>query len=229
MKRWTVDDVMTRDVATVGPTMGYTEIADLLVGRGISAVPVIDKARTVLGVVSEADLLPKIEYADRLPHHPLATRRANHLRRQAAGSTAREAMSTPAITVTSGASLVDVARRLDSARVKRLPVVDVQGHLIGIVSRRDLVRLYTRPDAEIRGDVVDMLCAAFQTELMELSVDVVAGIVTIGGQVARHSMADLAGAVSTAVPGVVAVRNELRYSVDDHVEQPPAYWSVPVV
>ena len=73
--RWYVGDVMTRDVVSVAPTAGYKEIADLMVRRSISAVPVVDAQRQVLGVVSEADLLAKLEYADRVPRHPLTARR----------------------------------------------------------------------------------------------------------------------------------------------------------
>src|SRR5947207_11121421 len=155
MKRWYVGDVMTRDVVSVGTTTGYKEIADLMVRHSISAVPVVDAQRHVLGVVSEADLLAKLEYADRVPRHPLAARRIRADRQKAAGDTAGELMTTPAVTVGPTETVTRAARLMDAARVKRLPVVDADGRLVGIVSRRDLVRLYTRPDPQVRTSVTE--------------------------------------------------------------------------
>lgn len=83
MRTVTVADVMTREVLTVSPDTGLRQIADLLVNRGLSALPVIGEQDNVLGTVSEADLLPKLEYPDRRPHHPLATRHRRAIRRKA--------------------------------------------------------------------------------------------------------------------------------------------------
>jgi CBS domain-containing protein len=218
MRTWNVSDVMSRAVVTAHPEMSYKAVADLLVSKMISAVPVVDDDGRVVGVVSEADLLPKIEYADRVPHHPLAVRRMSHLRRQTAGVIVRDAMTAPAITIAEDATLVDAARRLDAARVKRLPVVDSTGRLVGIVSRRDVVRLYTRPDEVIQGEVIDALCAAFGTELTGLGVHVHAGRTTLSGVVPRRSSANLAEGHARAVPGVVSVINNIEVLSDDAVK-----------
>src|SRR5256885_8428962 len=101
---------MTRDVVSVPTTAGYKEIADLMVRHGISAVPVVDAQRHVLGVVSEADLLAKLEYADRVPRHPLAARRVRMDRQKAAGDTAGELMTAPAVTVRPTETVTRVAR-----------------------------------------------------------------------------------------------------------------------
>src|SRR5438552_353453 len=155
MKRWHVGDVMTREVVSVESTTGYKEIADLMVGHGISAVPVVDADRHVLGVVSETDLLAKLEYADRVPRHPLLSRRLRTAQQKAAGDTATGLMTEPAVTVGPTETVTRAARLMDAARVKRLPVVDADGRLVGIVSRRDLVRLYTRPDPQVRTSVTE--------------------------------------------------------------------------
>src|SRR5690242_18784603 len=144
MKRWYVADVMTRDVVSVGATTGYKQIADVMVQHGISGVPVVDTAHHVLGVVSEADLLAKLEYADRVPRHPLAARGMRVDRVKAAGDTAGELMTSPAVTVRATDTVTRVARLMDASRVRRVPVVDEAGQLVGIVSRRDLVRMYLR-------------------------------------------------------------------------------------
>ncbi|MBO0869615.1 MAG: CBS domain-containing protein [Micromonosporaceae bacterium] len=215
MRRWYVSDVMTRDVATVTGGTGYKEIADLLVHRSVSAVPVVDEDRHVLGVVSEADLLAKLEYADRMPRHPLALRRARAGRRKASGDTAAELMSAPPVVIGTGATVAQAARLMDAARVKRLPVVDEQEHLVGVVARRDLVRLYTRTDEQIRVTVVTNLVTGLWLEPEAVQVSVRAGVVTLRGRMDRRTTAAIAVNFTVATPGVVDVVDELSWDVDD--------------
>jgi CBS domain-containing protein len=216
MKRWYVGDVMTRDVVTVSPATGYKEIADLLVHWSISAVPVVDRDDHVLGVVSEADLLAKLEYADRVPRHALAARRMRDGRRKAHGDVAAELMTAPAVAIAATATVTRAARLLDAARVKRMPVVDDDDRLVGILSRRDLVRIYTRPDREI-GAAVDGVLRSLWIDPGQVHIAVRAGIVTLSGHVDRRRVADVAVAFSRATPGVVDVLDELTCDVDDRV------------
>lgn len=214
MKQWTVADLMTREVVVARPDMTYKDVADLLVTRMVSAVPVVDREGRVLGVVSEVDLLPKIEYADRLPHHPLATRRmaTSGVRSAAvrsAGRTAADAMTAPAITISPDAMLAQAARRLDAARVKRLPVVDDRGVVVGVVSRRDLLRLYTRTDAAVAADVLDVLSTESWSGIAGLEAPTRAGVVTLLGAVGEPRTARLAEEMTRAVPGVIGVVNRL--------------------
>ena len=206
MKRWQVGDVMTRGVVSVPPTAGYQEIADLLVHRSISAVPVVDGSRHVLGVVSEADLLAKLEYADRVPRHALAARRMRGGRRRAAGDTAAELMTAPAVAIAATATVTRAARLMDAARVKRMPVIDERGRL---------VRMYTRPDADIGAAVTDGVLRPLWIDRRHVRVAVRAGIVTLTGRVDRRSVADILVAFSRATPGVVDVVDELECDVDD--------------
>src|SRR4051794_921453 len=137
MKQWTVGDVMTRSVASVSLETSYRDAVDTLTDRRISAAPVVDADGRVLGVVSEADLLHKIEADD--AHGP--GRVARPSRRAAAkahAATAAQLMTAPAITIGPRASVGEAARRLEREGVKRMPVVDDDGRLIGIVARRDL-------------------------------------------------------------------------------------------
>jgi len=215
MKQFTVGDVMSREVVTVGADVGYKEIADLLVRRAISAVPVVDAAGTVIGVISEADLLPKLEYTDRAPRHPLAVRRMRTAERKASADTAAQLMSQPAVTVEESAPVSRAARLMDAARVKRLPVVDGAGRLVGIVSRRDLVRLYTRSDDQVRTSVLTEVLPALWIDTGHLDVRVRAGVVTLAGQVDRRSTASMAAGFIRALPGVVDVVDHLGYDFDD--------------
>jgi CBS domain-containing protein len=215
MKRWYVGDVMTRDVVSVATTAGYKEIADLMVRHGVSAVPVVDAQRRVLGVVSEADLLAKLEYADRVPRHPLAARRVRVDRQKAAGDTAGELMTAPAVTVGPTQTVTRVARLMDAARVKRLPVVDGDGRLVGIVSRRDLVRMYTRSDREIQAGVSGGVLRSLWLDPADLDIQVRAGVVTLSGRVERRSLAQIVVAFVKATPGVVDVVDRLSWNIDD--------------
>ncbi|MEH1012922.1 CBS domain-containing protein [Micromonospora sp. CPCC 206060] len=214
IKQWRVSDVMTRDVVTVSPETGYHQIADLLVRHSISAVPVVDAEGRVLGLVSEADLLAKLEYSDREPYHPLAVRRLGAGRGKAAGENAAGLMSFPVVSVSADASVTGAARLIDAAGVRRLPVVDEHRRLLGIVSRRDLVRLYARADEEIRAAVRDVLMG-FWAEPADLDVRVDDGVVTLIGQVDRRSTAAMAVGFVRSTPGVVDVIEELTCRYDD--------------
>lgn len=218
MRQVTVDDVMSRDVATVGPGTGFREIADLLVNRSVSAVPVVDAQGVVLGVVSEADLLPKLEYTDRLPHHPLATRRSRAARHKAASDRAADLMTAPPVTIRAEMSVARAARMMEAARVKRLPVVDGHGCLVGIVSRRDLVRTYVRTDGELCASVFEVFDALW-IDRQGVTVGCTAGIVRLEGRLDRRSTVLCLVNLVRATPGVVDVIDGLGFDVDDSDRQ----------
>jgi CBS-domain-containing membrane protein len=215
MKRWYVGDVMTNDVVTVTAELGYKAVADLMVRHSVSAVPVVDAERRVLGVVSEADLLAKLEYADRVPRHLLTTRRMRNGRQKAAGDTAGELMTAPAVTIRATGTVTGAARLMEAARIKRIPVVDESDRLVGIVSRRDLVRLYTRPDHEVRQAVLDGVVRALWIDPTVLGIHVRSGIVTLTGHLGRGSLAAIVVAFVRATPGVVDVVDRLTFDLDD--------------
>lgn len=214
VQRWCVADLMTRDVVTVTPTTGYQRIADLLVSRRISAVPVIGPDRQVLGVVSEADLMERLEYADRIPRHPLAARRLPAGGRGVPGDTAADLMTSPAVTIAPTATVSKAARLMSAARVKRLPVVDPDVGLVGIVSRHDLLHLYTRSDEELRQSVIHSL-EALSVSPDRMTVQVIGGVVTLHGQVARRSTANTLIGVVESTPGVINVIDQVDFQVDD--------------
>lgn len=214
MRRITVGDVMTREVITVEEQTGFREVADLLVNRSISAVPVVDAEGRVVGLVSEADLLPKLEYTDRLPHHSLALRRTRATRRKADSNHAVDLMTAPAITIGPEVSVSRAARMLEAARVKRLPVVDEHGRLLGIVSRRDLVRTYVRTDAQLRTSVLEILDALW-IDPTTVTIECTAGVVRLEGRVDRRSTAGIVATVVRSTPGVVDIIDELGFDYDD--------------
>lgn len=217
MKQWTVRDVMTTDVATVREETTYRQIVDVLAERRISAVPVVDDLERVVGVVSEADLLHKVEFiGDDDVRHIFERPSRRSARTKAHGGVARNLMTAPAITVPPDASVVTAARLMEAERIKRLPVVDDLGRLMGIVSRSDLLRMHLRPDPAIREDVVEgVLRRSLWVDPLTVEVNVVNGLVSLRGKVDNRTTAFLAAQFTKAVPGVIEVVNELGWEFDD--------------
>lgn len=207
----TVKDVMTTHVVAVRLNATYKDMATRLREFRVSAFPVLDDDDRVIGVVSEADLLAKeaLEYA--APGHAPGFLHGRE-RSKAAAVTAADLMSAPPVTVGPHETVPHAARLMYSRRVKRLPVVDEEGHLIGIVSRADVLSVYSRPDADIRRDVIDnVIVAVVLTDPARFTVDVRDGVVTVTGEPENAVVGrDMIGEIRH-VEGVVAVRDRLEY------------------
>jgi CBS domain-containing protein len=218
-----VAEVMTSNVVAVRRIAEFKDIVEVMRRRQMSAFPVLDDDDRVIGVVSEADLLPREAYPVRLA----APRRGECgeygqrgeepvtvLPAKARAMTAAELMTSPAVTVTAGTTVTEAAKIMYARRIKRLPVVDAEGRLIGIVSRIDLLGVYVRPDAEIRDEVIQrVIIGEFGLDPRELTVTVSAGVVTIAGPVERDKLAVSLLRAIWAVVGVVEVRDRLSYPV----------------
>jgi CBS domain-containing protein len=212
-----VQDVMTPEVVVVAPDCGFKHIVDVLADFRVSAVPVVEDG-TVIGVVSEADLLHKVEVGGAIEPARLFERRTQrNARQKAAGETARELMTSPVVTVGPEASIGAAARLMEQHHVKRLPVVEeASGRLVGIVARRDLLRRYLRPDAEIRREIVeDVLLRTMWVDPVDISVTVEEGRVTLTGRPDRRSTAQIAVRLARGVDGVVSVTDRLSWRFDD--------------
>ncbi|WIM92951.1 CBS domain-containing protein [Actinoplanes oblitus] len=222
MRTWKVGDVMTSDVVSVGEDTPYRDLVDLLVSKRISAVPVVDDFGRVTGVVSEADLLRKIEYGGDEQPRIFERRRRRGERAKALARTAAGLMSTPAVVALADMSIARTARLMDANEIKRLPVTDDLGRLVGIVSRGDLLRTYLRSDEEIRDDVrAGVLRPFLADEADGVTVEVSDGVVTLSGKVERWASADLAERLSRQVAGVVEVISSLAYDLDDRTLASP--------
>ena len=220
MGRSRVDDVMTTDVVTVFEDTVFKEIVDVLTGRGVSTVPVVDGARRVLGVVSEADLLHKLDFAgEELAVRLLEGRGYRPAQEMAAGDTAGELMKSPAVTVPADMTVMEAARVMLAEEVKRLPVVDQAGTLVGIVARRDLLAAFLQPDLAIRDEVIEQVFKrAMWVDPTNVTVEVHDGMVTLAGELDRKSLLPVAVRLTRGVDGVIDVDDRLAYHYDDTAE-----------
>ncbi|WP_330340215.1 CBS domain-containing protein [Streptomyces sp. NBC_00557] len=207
-----VSDVMSHTVAAVGRGAAFKEIVQLMQDWKVSALPVLEGEGRVVGVVSEADLLPKEEFRDSDPDRATQLRRLDDLAK-AGGLTAEDLMTSPALTVHANATLAQAARTMAHAKVKRLPVVDDVGMLQGIVSRADLLKVFLRDDEEIAEEVrQEVVAYLFPAPVSAVQVEVRNGVVKLIGHARGTSLVPVAARLVRAVEGVVDVEFELTRS-----------------
>jgi CBS-domain-containing membrane protein len=186
-----VGEVMTTTVVAVARGASFKEIVRTLAKWKVSGVPVLEEHNRVIGVVTEADLL-----------------RTDSAKARAV--TAGELMTAPAVTVRADDSLARAARVMALHRVKRLPVVDAEGRLRGVVSRGDLLKVFLRTDADIAGDVRRVAAEHFPGTWESVEVRVHEGVVTLGGLVHDTSAVPLVARLVRTVEGVVDVGFDIR-------------------
>ncbi|MFJ4200840.1 CBS domain-containing protein [Streptomyces sviceus] len=204
-----VSDVMTHRVAAIGRKAAFKEIVRLMQDWKVSALPVLEGDGRVVGLVSEADLLPKEEFRDSDPDRSTQLRRLSDLAK-AGAVTAEELMTSPALTTRPDAPLAQAARTMAHSRVKRLPVVNEVGMLEGIVSRSDLLKVFLRGDEEIEEEVRrEVVAYLFPTPDSAIQVQVHEGVVKLAGRVRDTSLIPVAARLVRAVEGVVDVEFEL--------------------
>ncbi|MHA6794247.1 CBS domain-containing protein [Pseudonocardia bannensis] len=216
MKHLTVADVMTTNVLRARPAMPLKELARVLAEHEVSALPVLDADDRVIGMVSERDVLAKQGRPSPGRPHWWQPRRARAEIRRAAGDTVGQVMTTGPVTVGPDAPLAQAARLMADHEVKRLPVVDDHGALLGIVSRGDLMKAYLRTDEDIKTEVTgEVLMHVLWIDPTTVTVTVQDGVVTLHGTVEQRSTAGIAERLVRRVDGVIDVVNELEYGVDD--------------
>lgn len=216
-RRWArrVSDVMTTKVVTVDRITPYQEIDRLLTRHRIGGVPVLKMGREVVGVVSETDLLAAEDETHRQARMAGSIGRRWHLRKQPhIRLTAGALMTSPAITIGPDATIPGAARLMTTDHVSRLPVVDEKGKLVGIVSRRDLLSVFLRPDADIAHDARQILDELPVADPKEAIVAVKHGVVTLTGRVRpegdqEQDLTPVAVKLIWDIDGVVDVVNKL--------------------
>lgn len=220
MKTQTVADVMTRRVVTATADMQFKDVARLMSKHEVSGIPVVDVEGSLVGIITEADLL----WANRTGTPPvtgvnwfLDRRWLESLEADSDRLTAADMMSRDVVTTTPDARIQAAFRSPLSADVRRLPVIDADRRVVGIVSRRDLLKPFLRSDAQIEQEVVDdVIRHTMWLEPTDIDVHVGHGVVTLRGVVDRRSEEEILIALIRGVPGVVGVEDRLVFRTDDH-------------
>lgn len=216
-----VRDAMTSHVITVTTDTPLRDVAGTLERHAISGVPVVDESEHLVGVVTEADFLIKERGIEALRHRPLAwllgedkATKANLAKISA--TTARDAMTTPVLTIGPDETIREAANLMTKHQVNRLPVIDESGQLVGIISRADIVRAFDRSDDEILSVIQEeVLPEVLLIDTSALQLSVHGGIVRVRGTVDRRSTGEILGRLIAKVDGVVSVDAELGWEEDD--------------
>ncbi|KNB54272.1 CBS domain-containing protein [Streptomyces caatingaensis] len=208
MQHRTVGDLMTHSVVRVQRGTLFTEIVHVLHEHDITAVPVVDDDDRPVGVVSEADLLTRA--AQRMD----GSASSEAVAKQDA-TTAEGLMTSPAVCARPGWSVVEAARTMEERHVKRLPVVDEAGRLVGLVSRSDLLRVFLRDDRAIRQEIIeDVLVRTLHEPPSGIGVEVSNGQVRLSGSVRDEGLVPVLVRLCRSVDGVVSVDHQLSASAE---------------
>jgi CBS domain-containing protein len=212
-----VAEIMTTDVLTVAPSASLKDAADLMLEHGIAGMPVVGANGDVLGVISETDILFK-ERLREIRKNGMFSRRTveqDEHELKLSARTVGAAMTMPALTIGADRPVSEAATLMLERSVNRLPVVDGEERLVGLVTRSDLVRAFARSDEEILRELRE------QTLLNDLWLDpdgfeitVERGEVKIAGEVDTENDAQLLKRWAALVPGVVSVAADLRVVAD---------------
>nr|WP_079198515.1 CBS domain-containing protein [Streptomyces sp. CB03911] len=210
MTHRTVRDVMTRDVVRVVPETGFRAIVELLQEYGITAVPVVDEDDRPVGIVSEADLL-RTQSAQ---EDPTGLRPPPAEGPDTAGAaTAQQLMTGPAVCVEPGSTVVAAARLMSGRHIKRLPVVDEDGRLAGLVSRGDLLKVFLRDDRAIRQDIVEEVLSHVEgVSPAAVGVEVAQGRVVLSGTIKPPYLVPVVLRLCRSVDGVVSVTDRTSHA-----------------
>jgi CBS domain-containing protein len=207
---------MTARPVVAAESTGFKEIAGLLAKYRTSALPVVNDDGCLVGVVSEADLLFKETLGLGDHHHLIESSRTRREHAKAEALVARDLMTSPAVTIGPEVPIGEAARVMHDKAVKRLPVVDEDGRVVGIVTRSDLLRVFLRPDALIREDIVEgLIVKTLWMDPNAIEVHVTGGVVELSGQVDRKSDIRVLTNMVGGLDGVVGVVERLRFRYDD--------------
>jgi len=201
---------MTTDVVTVAKNTPYKQVAKLITEHRVSGLPVLAKSGRALGMMSETDVLRKEERRFR-PRGTSLSRRTRHERAKADARTAGELMTSPVITIHPDAGLGAAAMLMNEHHIRRLPVVDDSGRLIGIVGRADLLKVFLRPDEEIACEVAGVLGSIVLDDASGITVAVRNGVVTLDGTLAHEDLIPVISRLASDVAGVVDVISKLTH------------------
>ena len=219
MKELKVEDVMTRLVVKLYPNDTIHEAASRLAQNDISGAPVVQSGK-VVGIISEADLVRAAMPPARVDrgHSSLSVLGMvlrGHVPEGHSDAKVGSVMSDYVVTIAPTATIWDAAAIMERHGIKRLPVVEAEGELVGIISRADLVKVMARTDAQLAGDVISAVGLLGDDATRAISVTVEEGVATLRGRADRRTTRDLVVKLARNVPGIVEVVDRLDFEWDD--------------
>lgn len=211
-----VGDVMSEEIMTITAEASLKEAAMVMVKSGVSGLPVIDDDRKVLGIITEADFVTA--EANRSWGRQRRRLLANFLgdAKPQKAKTVADVMTTKPHTIDSGSTVTEAARMMTDLRVKRLPVVLPDGTLTGIISRADVMGVFTRSDEALADEIAnDVAIGILGLSPGDISVTVVDGVAQISGNVPSRSEGRIFEELAIRVEGVVTAESSLTWTHDD--------------
>lgn len=218
-----IKEVMTNLVVMLYPNESIHEASQRLARNGISGAPVVEEGR-VIGIVSESDVIRALMAPVKGRHSSSVTdvfAFASGLGARESRKTVADVMSQSVTTISPEESVWRAAALMERKRIKRLPVVDAEGYLIGIVSRADIVTAMARDDKDLARDVQTAIEVLGEDTIEDLSVSVGDGVAMIAGTADRRSTKDLAEKLASRTPGIVRVVNQIEFDIDDRDMKAP--------
>jgi len=207
-KVWTVRDVMIEDVVTVPPSTPFKRLVELLWLNDVSALPVVGERGDLAGIVTESDLLARAQFTPGIAStvsHPGGHKARLYAKLDAASPlTAADVMTSPVVTVPQDHTLAETARLMRTRQLRRLPVVDGAGKMVGMVSQADLLKVFFRSEETVEWDVRDVLKRRIP-DAENVGVQVADGVVHLRGLAPASPETDRLVAALDSLPGVVAV------------------------
>ena len=207
---------MTADVLSVSADTGLKAAARLMVERHISGLPVVDEERKLVGIITEADFVKQEAGRTEHRYRRLLDALFGERETRPTGETVGDAMTRQPRVVDADAPIAEAAREMTERGIKRLPVVDIEGHLVGIISRADIMRAFARSDGSIVEQVrSDVLERVLLVDPDAVTVDAVDGHVSLSGSVPTRTDVRLLEELVRRLEGVVGVDCDVRWDVDD--------------
>jgi CBS domain-containing protein len=209
---------MSAEIVTVTPQTLLKDAATVMLDAGVSGLPVVDDGRLV-GIITEADFVDRHAANDPPPRNRLLGVLFGRREGRTDGATlVAEVMSADLVTVAPDMKVTRAARFMVDNDVKRLPVVDHEGHLVGVISRADVLRVFVRSDDEIAAELDELMKRGLLPVARgDVTVDVSDGVVTWRGKVDARVDAEMLSTIASRVDGVLAVNDELEWEVDSRI------------
>lgn len=209
-------EVMTTDVLTVGPDLGLKAAARLMIDRGISGLPVVDGEGKLVGIITEADFVKQEADRSHRRYRRLLDALFGEREHRLVGETVGDAMTRHPIVIDPETRVSEAAREMADRGIKRLPVVNASGELVGIVSRADIMAAFVRPDDVIADQIRDdVIARILMIDPTTVQVAVAEGVATLSGTVPTRTDARLLEELTRRLEGVVRVTSDVAFEMDD--------------